>query len=195
MLCSLSSSPVFWGRKVLCCQHQVRCLFQTCCAYVVQNNKLALLNTKKKMWWCQEKDTHSSLTKIRSDSDLCVLWDFGEQEEEVFKKQGSRRPKLLHETARLHALLSFVGVILRPEGRITEMQNWNQFVEEGCNHNVSFSHLSHCWQQRSTDTSFNCDFSILHSLFYKVITFLLLLWEEWRGLHSTEQLFSCHLPC
>lgn len=67
-----SSSPIFfWGRKVLCCQDKVRCLCQTHCACAVQNNKLALLSRKKKMWWCQEKITHSSITKVRSDSELC----------------------------------------------------------------------------------------------------------------------------
>ena len=52
-----------------------------------------------------------------------VLCEIGEQEEEAFKKEGIRHPKLVYKTVRIHALLPFIKVIMRPKGRIRGKQN------------------------------------------------------------------------
>lgn len=50
-----------------------------------------------------------------------VLHEIAEQKEEAFKKE-VRHPKLVYKTVRIHALLPFVKVILRPKGRIRGKQ-------------------------------------------------------------------------
>jgi len=52
-----------------------------------------------------------------------VLCEIVEQEEQAFKKEGIRHPKLLYKTVRIHALLPFLKLILRPKGRIRGEQN------------------------------------------------------------------------
>lgn len=52
-----------------------------------------------------------------------VLCETGEQEEEAFIKEDIRHAKLAYRTIRIHLLLPFIKVILKPKVRIRGKQN------------------------------------------------------------------------